>query len=47
MAEQGFRFDDETAKAIGRAEARHTRSGRVALWVIAICLVIITYALLF
>jgi ubiquinone biosynthesis protein len=35
MAEHGLRFDDETATKIGRAEARHTRSGRIALWVIA------------
>ena len=35
MAEHGLRFDDETAARIGRAEARHTRSGRIALWIIA------------
>ncbi|MFI0844804.1 2-polyprenylphenol 6-hydroxylase [Mesorhizobium sp. IMUNJ 23232] len=35
MAEHGLRFDETTAQAIGKAEARHTRSGRVALWVIA------------
>lgn len=35
MAENGLRFDEETANNIGRAEARHTRSGRIALWVIA------------
>lgn len=35
MAEKGLRFDAETAEAIGRAEARHSRSGRIALWVIA------------
>ena len=35
MAENGLRFDKETATNIGRAEARHTRSGRIALWVIA------------
>lgn len=35
MAVTGLRFDAETAEAIGRAEARHSRSGRVALWVIA------------
>lgn len=39
MAEHGLRFDDETARKIGKAEARHTRSGRVALWVIAIALI--------
>lgn len=35
MAEHGLRFDKETAEAIGRAEARHSRLGRLALWVIA------------
>ena len=35
MSENGLRFDTETAEAIGKAEARHTRSGRVALWIIA------------
>ena len=39
MAENGLRFDEDTARNIGRAEARHTRSGRVALWVIAVTLV--------
>ena len=39
MAENGLRFDAETAKAIGKAEARYGRSGRVALWVIALALV--------
>lgn len=41
MAEQGLRFDAQTAEAIGRAEARHSRSGRVALWVIAAILLAI------
>jgi ubiquinone biosynthesis protein len=45
MAENGLRFDDETAKAIGKAEARHTRSGRIALWVIALTLVLIAWQL--
>lgn len=45
MAEHGFRFDAATSEAIGRAEARHTRSGRVALWVIAACLVFIAFTL--
>ncbi|MEZ5810128.1 MAG: 2-polyprenylphenol 6-hydroxylase [Rhizobiaceae bacterium] len=38
MAENGLRFDNDTADRIGRAEARHTRSGRVALWIIAAAL---------
>ncbi|MEP0276302.1 MAG: AarF/UbiB family protein, partial [Nitratireductor sp.] len=45
MAEHGLRFDDATAKAIGKAEARAARSGRIALWVIAVALVWIAWAL--
>lgn len=45
MAENGLRFDDETTNAIGKAEARHTRSGRIALWVIALTLVWIAWQL--
>lgn len=40
MTEKGLRFDSETAEAIGRSEAKHTRSGRLALWVIAIAAVV-------
>jgi 2-polyprenylphenol 6-hydroxylase len=43
MAEHGLRFDAATAQAIGRAEARHTVWGRVALWVIALALVWIAF----
>jgi ubiquinone biosynthesis protein len=43
MAEHGLRFDAETANAIGRAEARHSRWGRAALWVIAAALLIIAF----
>ena len=46
MAEHGLRFDEATARAIGKAEARHTRSGRVALWVIALTLIYIAWKLL-
>ncbi|MEM8801358.1 MAG: 2-polyprenylphenol 6-hydroxylase [Pseudomonadota bacterium] len=35
MARDGVRLDKPTIDAIGKAEARHSRSGRVALWVIA------------
>ncbi|MBX3598394.1 MAG: 2-polyprenylphenol 6-hydroxylase [Rhizobiaceae bacterium] len=35
MAEHGLRLDAQTTRAIGKAEARATRSGRIALWVIA------------
>ncbi|MBT1158243.1 2-polyprenylphenol 6-hydroxylase [Aminobacter anthyllidis] len=45
MAENGLRFDAETAKAIGKAEARYNRSGRVALWVIAATLVYVAWKL--
>ena len=43
MSEHGLRFDDRTAEAIGKSEARHSRWGRVALWVIALCLVFIAW----
>jgi ubiquinone biosynthesis protein len=43
MAEGGLRFSEETAHAIGRAEAHHTRWGRVAWWVIAVALVVIAW----
>lgn len=39
MAQNGMRFDAETAEAIGKAEAKHSRTGRWALWVIAACAV--------
>ena len=45
MAKHGLRFDEATAQAIGRAEARHTRSGRVALWIIALTLIWIAFHL--
>jgi ubiquinone biosynthesis protein len=43
MAENGLRFDEATAEAIGRSEARHSRSGRLALWVIALTLLYIAW----
>jgi len=43
MAEHGLRFDAETAKAIGKAEARYSRSGRTALWVIAAAVVYVAW----
>jgi ubiquinone biosynthesis protein len=45
MTEKGFRFDAATAEAIGKSEARHSRSGRVALWIIAAALVVIAFRL--
>jgi ubiquinone biosynthesis protein len=45
MAEKGLRFDAETAEAIGRSEARHSRSGRLALWIIAATLIYIAWTL--
>lgn len=41
MTEHGLRFDHQTAENIGKAEAKHTRSGRLALWVIAATLIYI------
>lgn len=43
MAENGLRFDAETARAIGKAEARYTRSGRIAIWVIAATLLYLAW----
>jgi ubiquinone biosynthesis protein len=43
MIEHGLRFDEETAENIGRAEAKHSKSGRIALWVIAATLIYIAY----
>src|SRR6185369_12307954 len=43
MSENGLRFDAETAEAIGKSEARHNRSGRVALWIIALALLYIAW----
>ncbi|KQZ14537.1 2-polyprenylphenol hydroxylase [Mesorhizobium sp. Root554] len=45
MAERGLRFDEATARAIGKAEARYSRSGRVALWAIALALIYIAWKL--
>ena len=45
MSEHGLRFDPETAEAIGRSEARYSRSGRIALWIIAISLVYLVFAI--
>jgi ubiquinone biosynthesis protein len=45
MAANGLRFDAETANAIGKAEARHGRSGRWALWVIALSFVYLVWTL--
>ncbi len=45
MAAHGLRLDDATARAIGKAEARATRSGRLALWVIALALVWLVWKL--
>jgi ubiquinone biosynthesis protein len=36
MAENGMKLAPDTVNAIGKAEARESRSGRVALWVIAL-----------
>ncbi|MCI5077685.1 2-polyprenylphenol 6-hydroxylase [Oricola sp.] len=43
MAENGMKLDPETVTAIGKAEARQSRSGRVALWVIALAMLWIAW----
>jgi ubiquinone biosynthesis protein len=45
MSESGLRFDEQTAEAIGKAEARYSRSGRIALWIIALSLLYIAFAI--
>ncbi|WEX09388.1 2-polyprenylphenol 6-hydroxylase [Chelativorans sp. AA-79] len=45
VVEKGVRLDIETAEAIGRAGARHTRFGRLALWMIALLLFILLWRL--
>ena len=45
MTEHGFRFDKSTAEEIGKSEAKHSRWGRVALWVIALASVYIAFKL--
>lgn len=47
MTEKGLRFEPATAEAIGKAEARATRWGRVAQWVIALSLLAIAAKLYF
>nr|WP_316651855.1 2-polyprenylphenol 6-hydroxylase [uncultured Gellertiella sp.] len=46
MSEHGVRFDKATAEEIGKAEARHSRSGRIALWIIALSTVYIATRLM-
>jgi ubiquinone biosynthesis protein len=45
MSENGLRFDAQTAEAIGKSEAKHNRSARVALWFIALALIYIAWRL--
>jgi len=44
MSENGLRFDPQTTEAIGKSEARHSRSGRIALWLIALTHLYIAWA---
>ena len=43
MARDGVRLDKPSIEAIGKAEARHSRSGRVALWIIAVGVVALVW----
>ena len=43
MAQNGLRFDRQTAEQIGKSEARHTRWGRYALIVIALTALVAVY----
>jgi ubiquinone biosynthesis protein len=44
MARSGFRLDEETVRSLAREEARRTRWGRVALWIIALSLGVLALA---
>lgn len=46
MGERGFRLDPDTVADIGRSEARASRWGRVALWAIAVALLVLVLRLL-
>jgi ubiquinone biosynthesis protein len=43
MARTGLRLDEETVRELAYAEARNTRWGRVALWIIAASMAMIAY----
>lgn len=45
MGREGLRFDQKTADAIGRAEARHSKGQRIALWIIAAASVVAALSL--
>lgn len=45
MAENGMKLDPSTVKAIGKAEAKESRWGRRALWVIALAAIYIAWEL--
>jgi ubiquinone biosynthesis protein len=44
MARSGLRLDEETVRSLAREEARRTRWGRVALWIIALSLGVLALA---
>jgi ubiquinone biosynthesis protein len=44
--QHGLRLDAETAREIGEAEARASRSGRMALWIAAVALVVIAISVI-
>jgi len=46
MARDGVRLDPPTISAIASEQAEHTRSGRIAAWIIAIALAAIAWAIL-
>lgn len=43
MVRDGVRLDAPSIESIGKAEARHSRSGRVALWIIALSLLALAW----
>jgi ubiquinone biosynthesis protein len=43
MGESGLKLDPETVEAIGKAEARHSKWGHLALWVIALIALFVAF----
>ena len=43
MVRDGVRLDAPSIEAIGKAEARHSRSGRIALWIIALGVLVLVW----
>jgi ubiquinone biosynthesis protein len=47
VAEEGLRLDNYTVERLAEAQSRKNRSSRVGIWIAAIALAVIAFALLF